>query len=300
MPRIVVTQPLYLQSDQIERLRKLGAVKLYEELAEDHDAWLARTKGYDIICSGKFGLMQRYDQLRDVFVSLPFVGVSWLDKNVMKANNITVANAPGGNKDAVSEWIIGMMINLVRELPGRINVERMPKGIPSRDRGLSGLNVTILGAGNIGRQVGTVCEAMHMQVSYFRRGNNLLESVKDADVIINCLGQNDQTVGVLDDTFFKALKKASYFISITSRAIFDEAALFEALDSDRLHGAAIDCGDIQVGDSENPDYTAMRRHPKIMATPHLAYNTDQSARLTNDIMIDNIEAWLHGSPQNLI
>lgn len=298
--KIVITQPLYLQRDQIERLQNLGELKMYDALASDYDDWLSRVRGYDVVCSGKFGLMQRFSKLHDVFVSLPFVGVSWLDKAVLQKNNILVSNSPGCNKDAVSEWIIGMMINLVRELPGRINIDRMPSGIPSRDRGVSGLRATILGAGNIGKQTGAVCDALNMEVTYFRRSNNLLQSVKNADVIINCLGQNSETTGVLDSSFFQALKRGSYFISITSREIFDEAALFKALDAGILKGAAIDCGDVQVGDSENPDYVTMRKHPKIMATPHLAYNTDQAARLSNDIMIDNVEAWLAGHPQNLI
>lgn len=300
MPKIVVTQDLDLFPDQIEKLKSLGDVTFHKNLADTPEDWLVRVRGFDIICTRKFGLKQKINELHDVFVSLPAVGVGWVDKETIRANNVTLANTPGSNKAAISEWIVGMMINSIRELPAYIDVEKLPYDMPSVHRGLSEMKVTILGAGNIGKEVGRVCEALDMKVKFYRRGDDLLDSVKDADVTIACLSLNADTKGLLDEKFFSTLKPKSYFVSVVDGAVLDEDALFKALDDGVLAGAAISCAGTTPGDGDNPDYATIRQHPKIMATPNESCQTDVTARIANDMMIDNIEAWLKGEPINLV
>jgi phosphoglycerate dehydrogenase-like enzyme len=299
--KIVVTEELDLNETQLNRLKALGEVTAFADQAAKPEDWLDRVQGFDVICSSKYGLKQNFSELKNVFVSVPVVSLNWLDTGVLKQNNVQVANAPGGNKDAVSEWIIGMMIQLVRKFPdytnnaGIIAVPRLP-----RMDGISAATVCVLGAGNIGSQAGRVCEAMNMNVKYFRRGDDLQEKVKDADVIINTLSLNDDSRGILDAEFFKAVKRGAYFISVAERSIMDEAALFAALDDGTLAGVAVGCG-VKADGGDNPDYETMMQHPNILATPsYVASNTFQAAQVANDIMIENIEAYVNGKPQNLI
>jgi phosphoglycerate dehydrogenase-like enzyme len=147
--------------------------------------------------------------------------------------------------------------------------------------------------------VGKICESLEMEVSYFKEGDNLLNSVKDADVIINTLSNNPTTQGLLDKKFFNSFKKGAYFVSVTSSQIYDIDALLSALDKN-IASAAIDAGQIQVGDTDDPFYRRLLKHPRILATPHIAYNSDTTARVGNDMMIDNIEAYLAGKPTNLV
>lgn len=296
--RIVVAQELALYSDQVERLKKFGELRIYSDLAKTPEEWVERCKGFDIICTGKFGFRQKVYELADVFISLPFVGVGWLDKARLKENNITIAYSPGCNKDAVSEWIVGMMINLFRELPKYINARDLPlRTSPGITLGLTSKKACILGAGEIGSRVGKICETFDMQVNYFRRDDNLLESIRDADVVINCLSQNPTTVGLLNGEFFSTFKKGSYFISVTSQTIYDLGALLAAL-GENIVAAAIDAGDAQAGDVNDYFYRKLLENGKILATPHVAFSTDVRARVANDMMIDNIEAYLSGKAIN--
>lgn len=301
MKKIVVAENLGLYPDQIERLKKLGDVKFYDALSETYDEWLDRVSDADIICTGIFGLKQKIYELKNKFISVPFVGTGWLDPAKLKENRIIVARSPGCNRHAVSEWIIGMMINLFRKLPEHINTLNMDvKEGPPRTMGLYGKNVCILGKGNIGSRVGIICEALQMNVTYFKRGDNLKESTKDADVVINCMSQNITTEGLLNREFFFSLKKGAFFITVTGTSIYGIEAVIEALNRDILYGAAIDIGNIQMGDINDPTYKKLRSHPTIYATPHIAYNTDVTVRNCNDMMIDNIDAWLKGKPINLV
>jgi len=298
--KIIVTQGMDLFPDQIERLKTLGEVKIYNDLANTPEEWLDRCKGFDIICTGKFGLKQKVYELKNVFISLPFVGIGWLDKEKLEKKNIKVAYSPGCNKDAVSEWIIGMMINLLRELPRYINIKNLPgHTLPGRTLGLTNKKVCILGAGNIGSRVGKICESFGMKVNFFLRGYDLSQSIKDADIVINCLSQNPTTLNLLDDKFFSTLKNNSHFISVTSPKIYDTEALLNSLGKN-IAGAAIDAADIQVGDTNNPFYKKLLQYDRVLTTPHIAYNTDVTARVGNDMMIDNIKAYLEGKPINLL
>lgn len=298
--KIVITPHLELYPDQIQRLRSLGEVVFYDSLPSPEE-WIERVKGADIICSGKAGLIDKIYDTKNVFYSLPFVNVGWIDKEKLKANNIVVSYCPGCNKEAVSEWVMAMLLNLFRELPKFIKADNLPKGkVPRATLGLRGKRVTILGKGNIGGRVAELCEVFGMNIEYFKKGDSLIDSVKNADVIINCLSSNGSTWSILDRKFFRSLKKGSYFISPTDEKIYDVDALIEVLDAGILAGAADDAGGIRVGDTSDTYYQKLLAHPKILVTPHIAYQTDITNRVANDMMIENIEAYLKGKPINLL
>lgn len=299
MKKIVVTQDLGLNDKERERLNKLGEVIYFDDLPKTPEEWLERCKGVDIICSGKFGLKLKYQELENTFISMPFVATDFLDRDILKERNIKVSNCPGCNKEAVSEWIIAMILNLLRDLPNWIN-KKESDSIPKETKGLVDKNITILGKGNVGARVGKICEALEMNVEYFTKNGNLIESIKDADVVVDTLGSNETTKGLLNKEFFNSFKEGSYFVTVTSPKIYDAEAMIEALDNNILVGVASDCASIQVGDVNDPFYLELANHPKVLATPHIAYNTDATDRKASKMMIDNIEAYLKGELINLI
>jgi len=301
MVKIVVTQDLGLTLKDIEKLKKLGDLTIYDELSKTYGEWLERCKGADIICSGKFGLKQKLYNLNDVFISLPFVGIGWIDREKIKEKNIAVSYCPGCNKDAVSEWIIGMVISLLRDLPNMIGNTTLPKGeIPKETLGLTNKKITILGKGNIGSRVGKICKAFDMDVFYFKRGADLIESVKNSDIVVDCLSHNPTTRNILNKESFNSLKQGSFFITVTGKEIYDSGALVEALDKGIIEKAGIDAGGVQVGDVRDPYYKKLLNHPKIFVTSHIAYNTDVTDEVSNKMMIENIEAWIKGKLVNLV
>ena len=291
MTKIVVTQDLGLSEKDIKRLEQLGDLTMYKDLASTYDEWLERCQDADVICTGKFGLKQKWQELSNVFISLPFVGMGWFNPDIAKKQNITVAKSPGCNKEAVAEWIVGMMINLLRDLPNRINTSNVST-LPTKS--LAGKTVCIVGAGNIGKMVGEICSALHMTVIYFKRGDSLLDKVKNADVIVDAIALNKETEEIYNHAFFNSLKKGSYFITVTSQKLWDVDAMLDALDKSILAGVANDCGSIQVDDTRAPLYKKLLAHPKVLATAHTAYNTDRRDKICNEMMINNIENWLNG------
>lgn len=303
MPKIVVTNNQDFTEEQKERLESLGDVTYYNTIPQDAEEYLDRVKGADIICSGAAGLKDAYAQLKDVYITVSFVSVAFVDIAILKSNNVTLSNAPGANRHAVSEWIMAMTILLMRNLYDAINREetyRKDGNLPPITRGLAGRTMVVLGRGHVGSRVGKLAEAFGMEVAYFKRGDDLHASVQDADIVVDTLSANPSTLKLLNEAFFNAMKSGSYFITVTRAEVVDEDALLAALDDGHLAGAASDCGGILVGDASDPLYQKMLHHPKILTTPHIAYNTEMSMKTGNDIMIDNVAAWMSGRPQNVV
>lgn len=301
--KIVVTNNQDFTEEQKRRLEGLGEVTYYNKPPESAEEYLERIKGADIVCSGAAGLDKAYAQVKDVYITVSFVSVAFVDLETLRQNNVQLSNAPGANRHAVAEWVAYMMLLMFRSFNDALDREesyRENGAFPPLTPGLAGKNITILGYGNVGKQVSRLAEAFDMNVTYFKRGDNLLDSVKNADVIIDTLSSNGSTQKMLDKTFFESVKPKSYFISVARGEITDEDAMLEALDNGRLAGVATDCASIAVGDTDDLYYQKLLNHPKVIITPHIAYSSEMSGKLGNDIMIDNVEAYINSTPQNLL
>ena len=154
-PKIVITKNFRFYEDQINRLKSLGDVTFNKSGPKTANEWLSRCKDADIICTGFFGFKsEKLYELNNKFISVPFVGVEFLDKKRLKENNIAVANSPGCNKEAVAEWFIGMILLYFKGLSEINNINDLPKDeILKPASGLHNKTITILGAGDIGKQL---------------------------------------------------------------------------------------------------------------------------------------------------
>jgi phosphoglycerate dehydrogenase-like enzyme len=301
--KIVATNNQDFTEEQKKRLNSLGDVTYFDTAPKNGEEYLQRISGADIICSGTGGLKDAYHQMKDVYVTVSFVSVAFVDLDVLKRNNVKISNAPGANRHAVSEWVVYAMLLLMRQFNDALNrteTYRQNGAFPPLTKGLADCNLTILGKGNVGSQVGKLAEAFGVNVRYFKRGDDLFESVSDADIVVDTLSSNQSTYKLLGSDFFASMKKDSCFVSITRSEIMDEDALIDAIDRGHLSGAASDCGDIMVGDTDDPYYKKLLQHPKIFVSPHISYSSEMSAKVGNDIMIDNVEAWIAGRPQNVL
>lgn len=92
MKKIIVTCPMDLSDAQKERLNKLGDVTYYDTHPSPEE-WLKRIEGHDAVCSWFGGLRENINVIKDVFVSVPAVGVrSFADPKILKEHNVTLCN----------------------------------------------------------------------------------------------------------------------------------------------------------------------------------------------------------------
>jgi len=299
-PKIVVTSPMNFLPEQRKRLEKLGEVKIYDTLPKSPEEWMKRTEGFEIICSGKYGLTEKIYERKNVFYSLPFVAVGWIDKDKLKEAGNTVSYSPGCNSYAVSEWAVSSVLLLMRKFNRLVNTKAVNNKTGSPDYfGLAEKKACVLGKGNIGSKVGKVLTSLGMEVTHFRRGDDLIKMTKDCDVVVDTLGYNGTTHGLLSKKFFNSFAGKTFFVTVTSSKIYDTEAMLKALKQGKLLGVATDCGSILPGDYDDPYYKKLSKTKNVIATPHISYQSDVTVRISNNMLIDNVEAWIKGKPINL-
>jgi len=193
------------------------------------------------------------------------------------AAGILVTQASAGFIASVSEWVIGAMVDLGRNLTKATESYRagmVPAGVMGRQ--LKGSTLGILGYGQIGRNLAELGLALGMRVLVFdpytkaeKPGVEQLDMaavLAQSDFVVCLVVANDRTEKLVNAAAFAQMKPGAYFINASRGNLVDDEALRAALDSGRLAGCALDVG-------RAPDQMPMpdlARHPKVIATPHTA------------------------------
>jgi len=296
MKRIIIFG-IDLKDGHKKRLETIGDLKSLESPKSVED-FLAESEGADVIYSDGNYLLESLSKLKNVFVTYPYIELGSFSSEELKKNGVLVANAQGGNRDSIVEWVMYMVLSLFRQFFTKV---RATESFPFELReSLNGKNVLIIGHGSIGSQIGILCQAFGMEVNFFERGDNLLNSSKNADLVINALNCNPSSKNLLDESFFMGLKTGCYFITFVRPYTYDINELIKSIDDGIIAGAAIDCDPESFGDTTNVFYQKALSNPKILVTPHIAFSTKQASANGREIAIQNIEAFIKGKPMNII
>lgn len=296
-PLILMAQKCFMLEDQVERLNSFGKV---------HSISMKRTtlkilfkqlnNAQVIIAKNEFLDYDKLYELSDLMIIIPFGRLDFWDKidhEKLKCNNIIVKHIPRQNQESVSEWVVFMMLALSRNLHELIRTEESVNMNIKPGWSLYGKRVAILGKGRIGSHLGQICESFCMDVTYYVRGEGLLNVAEKADFVVNCLGFRPDLPKALSSEFFRRLKRGCYFINVASPSTYDQTALLQALEDGILAGAAGDVPGAHIDDANDPMYRKILSHPKMLVTPHIAWRTDREARVSFDMMIDAIEEYLN-------
>jgi D-3-phosphoglycerate dehydrogenase len=295
--KIVVTGSMSFGAEQLRRLQQIGPVTT-AGVASSSEDWLKQVDGADVVCSDGTFVAGNLERLHDVFVTFPFVEIGSFDTDALARKNVLVANARGSNRDSVVEWAVFMALSLLRRFPDYVNADRE---LPfERSESLAGKEVGVIGAGDIGSQLGRVLDALRGNVRYVTRDDDLITAVKGCQLIVNSLSSTPSSTKLLDRAFFQALEPASYFITYVRPHTFDVDALLDALDDGILAGAAIDCDPQTPFDTANAYYRRLAAHQKVLATPHVAFATTQAHRQSLETVVENVEAFANGRPRNVL
>jgi phosphoglycerate dehydrogenase-like enzyme len=297
MTKIALDGSFNFTDDQLARLKALGDVDTLQESA-DAAAWLDQAKGHDVICTWGDYVVENLDRLNDVLVTYPYTELGSFDSSALKAKNVLVANARGGNRKSIAEWALFMILSLYRQFPQFLRTQEQYPFTSTES--LEGKKVVIIGHGTIGTEIGQRCEAFGMIVDYFNRGDDLLAKTADTDLVINALNCNPSTKNLLDKDFFMNLKEGTRYLTFSRPWTYDIDGLIEAIDAGVVTGAAIDCDPEPLFDVSNDFYKKCLSNEKILVTPHIAGVTKQAAANGLEIMVQNVEQYLAGTPQNIL
>jgi phosphoglycerate dehydrogenase-like enzyme len=294
--QIHVAESMNLTAEQRMRLEKLGKVKYFEGVPET-DELLKRAEGAAILCCDWAPIDAAIPKMKPgvKLISLPFTGVGFLPLKEAVSKGIKIANSPGCFTESVGEFGMGLMLALVRKIYSYARDEPKPEIAGC----LYNRTIGILGAGRIGSYVGKLAAAFGMKVLFWKRGDDLPKVLKNSDIVYCALPLSDETKGLLGEKEFASMKHGSYFVTTSHHLIYNHTALLKALDK-KLEGAAMDLEGTNCGDYNTEVYMKFKNHPKVLATPHVAFKTDYGQKRGYDIMVDNIEAFVKGKPINIV
>lgn len=297
MKKIALDGEFGFTDEQKARLEAVGQVDQLDTLSSESE-WLEKVEGYDVVCTWGDFVLGNLPKLKNVLVTYPYTELGSFDSAALAKNSVYVANARGGNRKSIAEWALFMILSLYRQFPKFLRTtEQYPF---TSTNSVEGKNVLIIGHGTIGTEIGERCEAFGMTVEYFERGDDLQLKTSNADVVINALNCNSSSKNLLDADYFAGMKKGSYYVTFARPYTYDIDGLIGAIESGVISGAAIDCDPEPLFDVSNEFYKKCLSNEKILVTPHVAGVTKEASTNGLEIMVQNVESYLAGSPQNIL
>ncbi len=214
-------------------------------------------------------------------------GMDNIDEVYCQSNGITLINAPEGNRDAVAEHVIGMLLNLLRNI-SKSNAE-IKNGIWLREenRGIEigGKTIGIIGYGNTGKALakklsgfGVSCIAYDKYlVNYsdqFAQEVSLNELQNSADIISIHVPLTAETKYLINDAFIANLKNGVVILNASRGPVLQTAALIQNIQSGKVAYAALDVLENEKIDELNTiqqsEFDQLCKESKVLLTSHIA------------------------------
>ncbi len=223
-------------------------------------------------------------------IAVAFAGTDHVDQEAAGRRNILIKNAGGYANTAVAELVFGLMISLTRNIPGNNQAIRCG-GTTNTGSELHGKTIGIIGHGAIGREVERLAIAFGMKPLIFdRNAQTTLEEVfSKSDFVSLHVPLFPETRGMVDMDLLRRMRPTSFLINCARGPIVDSEALKTALDEGVLAGAALDVLDTEP---PIPADCPLLQSDKIIATPHIGFNTREALQAKGRITLDHIADFL--------
>jgi D-3-phosphoglycerate dehydrogenase len=229
-----------------------------------------------------------------------------------RQRNIALFNAPEGNRVAVAEHALGMLLCLFNKL--HLADRQVRGGTWDREgnRGveLMGKTVGIIGYGNTGREFARRVNAFGCPVlayDKYQQGygdpfaeESTLEAIyEQADVLSLHVPLTPETLGWVDENFLGRFRKEIYLVNTARGEIVPLAGLMAALESGKVHGACLDVLENEKLATLNPTqraaFDALAASDRVLLTPHVAGWTHESYRKINLVLVEKIARFAAGA-----
>lgn len=242
------------------------------------------------------------------FIARSGAGMENIDEAYTTSRSITLFNAPEGNRNAVAEHALGMILSLFNRIPQADKQVRNGQWDREGNRGieLDGKTVGIIGYGNNGRAFAKKLRGFDVDVLAYDKyvsgfGDDAVEEVQmnaifdRADIISLHIPQNEETLFLVDDHFIESCKKPIYLVNLSRGKIVRTSALVAGLKSGSILGACLDVLEYEKSSFESffeqdisPDFHYLLDSEKVLLSPHVGGWTHQSYFKLSDVLADKI------------
>jgi D-3-phosphoglycerate dehydrogenase len=246
------------------------------------------------------------------FIARSGAGMENIDLDYCNDRGIALFNAPEGNRNAVAEHALGMLLALFNRLREGDQEIRLGKWDREGNRGyeLEGKTIGLIGFGNNGGQFAKILSGFDVRILAYDKyksgfGDEHVEEVdldaifKEADVLSFHVPQTPETLAWCDDEFLKNFEKPIYLINLSRGKIVKTEALLKALDSGNVLGACLDVLEFEKSSFESMfdeanmpvSFKKLLENKKVILSPHVGGWTHESYFKLSQVLADKIEVF---------
>jgi glycerate dehydrogenase len=241
-------------------------------------------------------------------IAVAATGVDNVDLAYCRSHNIAVCNTRGYAVNSLPEHALMLMLALRRNLmayrddvkAGRWHEAKQFCLLDHPIGDLRGATLGIVGFGTLGKSMAQLGRAVGMEVIVAVRDDRagFEEVLRRSDVLSLHCPLTEETKNLIGADELAQMKPDAILINTARGGLIDDHALIEALKNGRLAGAGIDVLRNEPPREGNPLLEVDL--PNLIVTPHNAWASRQAMQTLADQLIDNLEAFVSGSPQNLV
>jgi D-3-phosphoglycerate dehydrogenase len=238
-------------------------------------------------------------------VSIWGTGTDNIDLRAAAARGVVITNTPGVSAPSIAEHTLALLFAVARRITALDRSTRAGEWARGGMTMLAGKTLGVIGMGAIGRRVAALGAAIGMRVIAwtFHPENTpgfdyvpLDRLLSESDVVSLHLRLSEKTRQFLGPEQLARMKPSAIFVNTARGAIVDEAALIEALAAKRIAAAGLDVFEIEPLPAEH----SLTKLDNVVLTPHCAGITPEVLEAGLSLALDNVRAFLKGSPQNTV
>ncbi|MBS1595437.1 MAG: hypothetical protein JST90_14060 [Bacteroidetes bacterium] len=235
-------------------------------------------------------------------------GMEVIDTKACEAYGVKYFNSPEGNRNAVAEHALGLLLNILNNISTSYNEVRQGQWIrePNRGTELSGKTVGIIAFGNTGEAFSKVLNGFDVNILAYDKykkgfGNDRVkeatmeEIFAAADIVSLHLPLTPETQHLVDQKFFESFAKPIYFINTSRGKVVETTALLHAVKSGHVKAAALDVLENEkiqnLSGAEQEWFDSLVAEKRILLTPHIAGWTHESKRKIAEVVVSRVKAF---------
>ncbi|SMC00366.1 D-isomer specific 2-hydroxyacid dehydrogenase NAD-binding [Hymenobacter roseosalivarius DSM 11622] len=248
------------------------------------------------------------------YVARAGAGVDNIDEAAMRAAGVTLLNAPEGNRDAVGEFALGLLLALLRNIPRADQEVRQAIWQREANRGeeLGGKVVGILGYGNMGRAFAQRLMSFGCTVLAHDNDSACLPDHNATLVTLHELQQRAEVLSLhipysvlnhhfVNEAMLLAFRNPIWVLNTARGEVLDQAALVRGLQSGQVRGAALDVLENEklatLTPTQQATFDFLKNAPQVLLSPHIGGWTHQSYQHINEVLAQKIGAFLRLAPR---